>query len=100
MLFTERSALTTSGSIRFRDFWAFLIHRGGMFARNLTNPRTAEPELDKKSLASLGIAVCLLIPTASLYQRGGLRMRVHHDRQQKRPSAFRIRPVRKQLASC
>jgi hypothetical protein len=63
MLFSERSDLTISGSIRFRDFCAFLIHRGGIFARNLTNPRTAEPELDKKSLASLGIAVCLLIPT-------------------------------------
>jgi hypothetical protein len=26
-----------------------------MFARNLRNPRAADPELDKKSLASLGI---------------------------------------------
>ncbi len=36
-----------------------LIVRGdaaGMFARNLENPRTAEPELDTKSLASRGIA--------------------------------------------
>jgi hypothetical protein len=47
--------------MRFRDFWAFLIHRGGMFARNLKNPRTAEPELDTKSLASRGIAARLLI---------------------------------------
>jgi hypothetical protein len=51
----ERNALTISGSIRFREFCAFPIHRGGMFARNLKNPRTAEPELDKKSLASLGM---------------------------------------------
>src|SRR5450631_3007337 len=56
MRFTERSASTISGSIRFRDFWAFPIHRGGMFARNLKNLRTAEPELDTKSLASRGIA--------------------------------------------
>ncbi len=28
-----------------------------MFARNLKNPRTAEPELDKNSLASLGLAL-------------------------------------------
>jgi hypothetical protein len=28
-----------------------------MFARNLRNPRAADPELDKKSLAFLGIAV-------------------------------------------
>jgi len=60
MLLTERSALTTAGSIRLRDFCAFLIHRGGMFARNLKNPRTAEPELDVKSLASLGLATRLL----------------------------------------
>jgi hypothetical protein len=26
-----------------------------MFARNLKNPRAADPELDRKSLASLGI---------------------------------------------
>jgi len=56
MRFTERSASTISGSIRFRDIWAFPIHRGGMLARNLKNPRTAEPELDTKSLASRGIA--------------------------------------------
>jgi hypothetical protein len=57
MLFMERSAFTISGSIRFRDFLAFLIHRGGMFARNLKKPRTAEPELDTNSLASLGIVL-------------------------------------------
>jgi hypothetical protein len=56
MLFKELSASTISGLIRFREFRAFLIHRGGMFARNLENPRTAEPELDTKSLASRGIA--------------------------------------------
>jgi hypothetical protein len=28
-----------------------------MFARNLRNPRAADPELDKKSLASLGITL-------------------------------------------
>src|SRR3954469_1389927 len=60
MLLTERSASTISGSIRLRDFWAFLIHRGGMFARNLKKARTAEPELDEKSLASLAIAARLL----------------------------------------
>src|SRR5438876_6505595 len=60
MLLTERSASTISGSIRLRDFWAFLIHRGGMFARNLKKARTAEPELDEKSLASLAIAAPLL----------------------------------------
>ena len=54
-LLSELSASTTSGSIRFRDFWAFFILRGGMFARNLKNPREADPELDLKSLASLGI---------------------------------------------
>jgi len=60
MLLTERNASTISGSTRLRDFWAFLIHRGGMFARNLKKARTAEPELDEKSLASLAIAVRLL----------------------------------------
>jgi hypothetical protein len=63
MLFMERSALTISGSICLRDFRAFPIHRGGMFARNLRNPRTAEPELDKKSLASLAM------PLASSFLR-------------------------------
>jgi hypothetical protein len=57
MLFTERSALTISGYMLFRDFFALLIHRGGMFSRNLKNARTAEPELDKNSLASLGIVL-------------------------------------------
>src|SRR5207253_638363 len=61
MLLAECSASTISGSIRFRDFCAFLIQRGGMFARNLKNPRTAEPELDWNSLASLGIEPRLLI---------------------------------------
>jgi hypothetical protein len=28
-----------------------------MFARNLKNPRAADPELDRKSLASLGIVI-------------------------------------------
>jgi hypothetical protein len=60
MLLTERSASTISGSIRLREFRAFLIHRGGMFARNLKKARTAEPELDEKSLASLAIAARLL----------------------------------------
>jgi hypothetical protein len=55
MLFTEPSALAISGSIRFLEVRAFLIHRGGMFARNFVNPRTAEPELDTKSLASRAI---------------------------------------------
>jgi hypothetical protein len=61
MVFIDRSALTISGSIRFREFRAFFIQRGGMFARNLTNPRTAEPELDEKSLASRGMAARLLV---------------------------------------
>jgi len=55
MLFTERRASTISGSIRLRDFRAFFIHRGGMFARNLKNPRAADPELARKSLASLAM---------------------------------------------
>jgi hypothetical protein len=55
MAFTDLSAATMSGSIRFREVRAFLIHRGGIFARNLVNPRTAEPELDEKSLASRGM---------------------------------------------
>ena len=55
MLIRERSASTISGSILFRDCLAFFIHRGGMFARNFKNPRAAEPELDVKSLAFLGI---------------------------------------------
>jgi hypothetical protein len=55
MFLTERRALTISGSIRLRDLWAFLIHRGGIFARNFKNPRAAEPELAAKSLACLGI---------------------------------------------
>jgi hypothetical protein len=55
MLFIERRALTISGSICLREFRAFPIHRGGMFARNLRNPRTAEPELDKKSFACLAM---------------------------------------------
>jgi len=61
MLFTERSASTISGSNRFREFRAFLIHRGGMFARNLMNPLTAEPALDEKSLASRGMVARLLV---------------------------------------
>jgi len=45
-----------------------------MFARNLKNPRTAEPELDKKSLASLGIALAssfkvLLTKTTALFKK-------------------------------
>jgi hypothetical protein len=56
MLITECKASTISGSILLRDFCAFLIHRGGMFARNFKNPRAAEPELDEKSLAFLGIS--------------------------------------------
>ena len=55
MLFTERRASAISGSSRLREFRAFLIHRGGMFARNLMNPLTAEPALDEKSLASRGM---------------------------------------------
>jgi hypothetical protein len=61
MLFTERRASTISGSSRFREFRAFLIHRGGMFARNFMNPLTAEPELDEKSLASRGMVARLLV---------------------------------------
>src|SRR5438874_6614852 len=52
---TEWSASTISGSIRLRDLCAFLIQRGGMFALNFKNARAAEPELDTKSFASLGI---------------------------------------------
>jgi hypothetical protein len=55
MLLMERSALTISGSIRLRDFCAFFIQRGGMFARNLKNPRTAEPELDKRAWLPLAL---------------------------------------------
>src|ERR1700756_4567030 len=51
----ERNASAISGSSRLRDIRAFRIHRGGIFARNLRNARTAEPALDAKSLASLGI---------------------------------------------
>src|SRR5229473_1561868 len=53
----ERNAAAISGSMRLREARAFPIHRGGMFARNLRYPRTAEPALDAKSLASLGIPV-------------------------------------------
>src|SRR5205807_1278997 len=45
--------------MRFREFRAFLIQRGGILARNLRNARTAEPALDANSFASLAIA-CLL----------------------------------------
>src|SRR3984957_21001268 len=51
----ECSASTIPGSILLRDCWAFFIHRGGTFARYFKNPRAAEPELDAKSLAFLGI---------------------------------------------
>jgi hypothetical protein len=47
--------LRSPAQFALRDFRAFPIHRGGMFARNLRNPRTADPELDKKSLASLAM---------------------------------------------
>ena len=53
-----------SGSIRFRDLRAFLIRRGGMFARNFKNPRAAEPELDVKSLASRAIAAPFILRLA------------------------------------
>lgn len=46
---------TISGSMRLRELRALRIHRGVMFARNLRYPRTTEPALDAKSLASLGI---------------------------------------------
>ena len=43
--------------MRFREFRAFLIQRGGMLARNFRNARTAEPPLDANSFASLGIGL-------------------------------------------
>src|SRR5690348_4981707 len=43
--------------MRLREFFAFLIQRGGMLARNFRNARTAEPALDANSLASLGIGL-------------------------------------------
>lgn len=52
---SERNDRTISGSMRFREVRAFSIHRGGMLPRNFINPRITEPELDAKSLASLGI---------------------------------------------
>jgi len=39
-----------------------------MFARNLENPRTAEPELDEKSLASRGTTARLLISNLRLQE--------------------------------
>jgi len=70
MLLTERSASTISGSIRLREFRAFLIHRVVMFARNFKKARTAEPELDEKSLASL--AICSSPPSGLSQSSGDL----------------------------
>src|SRR5437667_12373884 len=54
---SARKERTISGSTRLRDVVrALRIQRGVMFARNLRYPRTTEPALDEKSLASLGIA--------------------------------------------
>jgi hypothetical protein len=44
-----------SGSMRLRESREFRIHRGGIFAWNFQKPRTTEPELDEKSLASLAM---------------------------------------------
>ena len=44
-----------------------------MFARNLENPRTAEPELDEKSLASRGMKARLLISNPRLQESSLLR---------------------------
>src|SRR5690242_5192334 len=52
---STRKERTISGSTRLRDVRALRIQRGVMFARNLRYPRTTEPALDEKSLASLGI---------------------------------------------
>jgi hypothetical protein len=61
MLFTERSALTISGSIRFREFRAFLIHRGGMFAPKFGESAHSRTRTGHKELGFTWHCVRLLI---------------------------------------
>jgi hypothetical protein len=54
------NARTIPSSTSFREAFAFLIQRSGIFARNLRSPRTTEPELETNYFGSLGIKSRLL----------------------------------------